>query len=92
MSEPPAPPPRTESAKFAYRLYTVGHGAREFTDPDSGVRWSVAEVDAPRLPGAQGQPRCLVFATEGVVRRVWAYPDGWYLLADADLAALSEGV
>ena len=92
MPEPDAVPTRAESAKFAYRLYAVGHGAREFTDPDAGGRWSVAEVDAPRVPGARGRARCLVFSGEGVVRRVWDYPDEWYLLGDADLAALSGGV
>ena len=80
-----------ESAAFAYRLYAVGRGRRDFTDPDSGLRWSVAEVDTPRLPGARGRPRCLVFAGGGVVRRAWEYPDEWFLLGDADLAARSRG-
>jgi hypothetical protein len=88
----PAPSPRAESAKYAYRLYPVGHGARTFTDPDAGGRWSVAEVDAAGVPAARGRPRCLVFAGEGVVRRVWDYPRAWYLLDDAGLATLSRGV
>ena len=92
MSSPAAPLPHIESAKFAFHLYTAGHGGREFTEPGSNLRWSVAEVDAARVPGAAGRPRCLVFVGVGVVRRVWDYPDVWYLLADADLAALSRGV
>jgi hypothetical protein len=56
------------------------------------VRWFAVEVDAARVPGARGRTRCLFFVSDRVVRRVWEYPDEWYLLADADLAALSGGV
>jgi hypothetical protein len=54
-----------------------------------GVLWSVREVDAARVPGARGE-RCLLFETEGVIRRVWSYPDDWRSVPDETLRILAE--
>ncbi len=81
-----------ESAKYVHALYRDAHGGRTFVDPDSREAWSVFEVDATGVPGAGDRLSCLVFVRDEAVRRVWEYPDGWYLLGDADLAALSWGV
>jgi hypothetical protein len=54
-----------------------------------GVLWSVREVDAARVPGARGE-RCLLFETEGVIRRVWSYPDDWRSVPDETLRFLAE--
>jgi hypothetical protein len=86
------PDPAAESARYAYALHADGYGGRTFRAEPGGVRWFAVEVDAARVPGARGRTRCLFFVSDRVVRRVWEYPDEWYLLADADLAALSGGV
>ena len=52
------------------------------------LHWSVVEVDARAVPGAQGV-RCLVFTRQDCIRRVWDYPAGWRTLDDAGLAALT---
>ena len=83
---------RVEGAKYARALYVAAHGGRSFVDPGSRESWSVFEVDAVGVPGAGDRLRCLVFVRGEAVRRVWEYPEGWYLLGDADLAALSWGV
>ena len=62
--------------------------ARRFRDPDSGIFWTVSEVDGQTIPGARGA-RCLVFQSEIAIRRVWCYPGDWRAFSDADLAALS---
>jgi hypothetical protein len=86
------PDPAAESTSYAYALHAEGHGGRTFTEPTDGSQWYVVEVDGSRVPGACGRPRCLIFVSERVVRRVWEFPDEWYLLADDDLAAVSWGV
>jgi len=63
-------------------------GGRRFRNPDSGLYWTVSEVDGRDIPGARG-PRCLVFQSENAIRRVWCCPSDWRTLGDADLAALS---
>ena len=92
LSSPEPDDPQRESAKYARALYMAAHGGRTFVDPDSRQAWSVFEVDAAGVPGAGDRARCLVFVRDEAVRRVWEYPDSWYLLDDADLAALSWGV
>ena len=92
LSSPEPDDPQRESAKYARTLYVAAHGGRTFVDPDSQETWSVFEVDAAGVPGAGDRSRCLVFVRDEAVRRVWEYPEGWYLLGDADLAALSWGV
>lgn len=59
----------------------------EFLDT-LGVRWRVTERDSRRDPGTRGD-RCLIFASNEAVRRVWIYPVGWRELSAAALAALS---
>jgi hypothetical protein len=54
-----------------------------------GIRWTVREVDASRVPGAQA-PQCLLFETDGVLRRAWIYPADWSDLSDPDLATLLQ--
>ena len=56
----------------------------------SAVAWTVMEVDSAGVPGAR-RSRCLVFARESCIRRVWDYPANWRTLDDAALAALSWG-
>lgn len=46
-----------------------------------GLRWLVREVDTTHVPGARA-PSCLIFESEGVVRRAWRYPDDWRRLSD----------
>ncbi len=55
------------------------------------VTWFVREVDARRVPGARAD-RCLIYETEGVVRRVWAFPTDWTTLSDDALWKLIEAV
>jgi len=58
-----------------------------FVDGDY-VHWRVTEHDGRRVPGSRGE-RCLIFASEGVIRRVWDYPPAWRHLPPATLAAVS---
>jgi hypothetical protein len=55
-----------------------------------GAQWRVWEVDASSIPGARGR-RCLIFDSDGIVRRVWAFPDSWAGLADDDVWSLLDG-
>jgi hypothetical protein len=52
-----------------------------------GDSWRVREVDASEQPGARGL-RCLIFDSDGVMRRVWVFPGEWRTLSDPDLASL----
>jgi hypothetical protein len=56
-----------------------------------GMRWRVREVDTTHVPGARA-PRCLIFEAEGVVRRVWTYPENWAELNESDLGRLLDVV
>lgn len=51
--------------------------------------WLVHERDARHDIGAS-RPRCLVFESDGAVRRVWSYPAHWHELSDADLLKLAN--
>ena len=90
---PPRVPPRTDSEPPGAALRRVPCADET---PDSSVHyvdgewvhWSVVEVDATAVPGALGA-RCLVFARDGCIRRVWDYPADWRTYDDAGLAALS---
>ena len=53
--------------------------AVHFVDGD-GLAWRVVECATAHVPGARG-PRCLLFLSEGIARRVWAYPATWRALA-----------
>src|SRR5215207_728655 len=55
----------------------------------NGVRWTVREASAARTPGAQAD-RCLIFDSEGIVRRLWTFPSDWRELADAEIFALLD--
>jgi hypothetical protein len=55
---------------------------------DDHVLWYVEEHDARGVPGNRGE-RCLLFASEGVVRRVWDYPADWRDLVPVALSAMS---
>lgn len=52
-----------------------------------GVAWRVVECPAAHVPGSRGA-RCLVFLSEGLVRRVWHFPLDWRTLSRAALEAL----
>src|SRR4051794_35182356 len=51
--------------------------------------WDVREADARDVPGARG-PRCLIFESPEVVRRVWVFPANWRELDDDALWRYSE--
>ena len=53
------------------------------------VRWAVREIDSRHVPGSR-RDSCLIFECDGIVRRLWEYPDAWVELADDDLWALIE--
>jgi hypothetical protein len=55
----------------------------------AGVRWRVYERHTAAEPGARG-PRCLIFDSEAVVRRVWDYPPNWWELSGPELLALTK--
>lgn len=54
-----------------------------FLGPD-GVRWTVRE-----FVGDAGDPPCLVFESDSMVRRVRVYPTAWEALGSEALFALS---
>ena len=54
-----------------------------------GVRWVVHEASTALTPGAKTY-RCLIFDSEGVVRRLWTFPESWEDLADADILRLLD--
>ena len=54
-----------------------------------GVRWRVYETNSEHVPGARAA-HCLLFDSEAIVRRAWAYPDDWRELSDDELWALVE--
>ena len=59
----------------------------EFLDRE-GRHWRVREVAGEAVPGARGSA-CLVFESDGTMRRVWRYPAEWRELPAAQLVALS---
>lgn len=61
--------------------------ARIFVD-ESGVEWEVSEVDGSDVPAARGE-RCLIFRSQGAVRRVWQYPKTWTTMSARELVELS---
>lgn len=52
-------------------------------------RWTVREVSADAVPGASA-PRCLICASEDVVRRIWHYPENWEALPDDELLRICD--
>ena len=92
--EPPPRPPRAATPEpqpeVAPRDGAPDPTPVEFVQRGDGawVRWSVVEVDAAAVPGAQGA-RCLLFRRDDCIRRVWHYPPHWRDLDPAALAALS---
>lgn len=89
MSSSPDLDARAAGANYRASLYITASGGRVFTDPVSQERWAVFETSAAGVPGARGRTECLIFVTELIVRRVWDYPENWFLLGNDDLAALS---
>jgi len=63
------------------------HGSVNYLDRHQ-VGWRVTERDARRDPGSRAD-RCLIFASEDAVRRVWTYPPTWRTMSDRELEALS---
>ena len=47
------------------------------------------EASAARTPGAQAY-RCLIFDSEGIVRRLWAFPEHWDRLTDDEILRLLD--
>jgi hypothetical protein len=66
---------------------------RLLRNPDAigGSEWVIREMDTGHLPGAKANG-CLICesAEDGVVRRVWDYPEHWYQLPDEELRRLCE--
>jgi hypothetical protein len=54
-----------------------------------GVQWHVHEANATHVPGAR-RDRCLIFDSDGIVRRLWAYPSDWMDLPDDALWSLLD--
>ncbi len=54
-----------------------------------GVRWTVQEVLGPSY--SRRTSRSLVFAADGIMRRVRSFPENWVDLDDDALLRLSEG-
>jgi hypothetical protein len=54
-----------------------------------GTRWTVREIDTSHVPGAHGL-RCLIFESEGILRRAWLYPADWAVLSDQQLIEVME--
>ena len=54
-----------------------------------GIQWHVHEANAAHVPGAR-RDRCLIFDSDGIVRRVWTYPSDWMKLTDDALWALID--
>ena len=63
---------------------------RAYSEPATGERWCVREAAPSTLPGHEGA-RCLIFASDMILRRVWTYPADWRRLSPAELVALSWG-
>lgn len=53
--------------------------------------WRVYERSAGELSPTAGRVS-LIFDTDGIVRRLWAYPSSWATLADSDLLGLMDSV
>lgn len=93
-ADPPVRPPPAAAPGSQPAVWPAGGATDptpvEFVQRGDGawVRWSVVEVDAAAVPGAQGQ-RCLLFRRDDCIRRVWHYPPDWRDLDPAALAALS---
>ena len=51
-------------------------------------QWTVVELDAGMVPGSRGA-RCLIFARQECIRRVWDFPSDWRTLDAAGLLELS---
>ena len=56
---------------------------------NDGEQWRVSERDASKVPGTHG-PTCLIFESQGVVRRAWTFPRNWRDMEDGALWRLSE--
>lgn len=57
----------------------------------NGVIWHVVECASAGVPGARG-PCCLIFFSEGTVRRIWEYPEEWRSLELFELESLMARV
>jgi hypothetical protein len=62
--------------------------AIRFTGAD-GVAWRIVERAAGHVPGSRGGT-CLIYLSEGLVRRVWRFPPQWRTLPPAALDALMD--
>ena len=58
-----------------------------FTDVD-GMEWTVCEYGAIGS-GANADSACLIFESDGTVRRVRAFPENWRSLTSDELTKLS---
>ena len=60
---------------------------RHIYDDVNGQHWIVREVDSTTTPGARA-PRCLIFDSGAVARRLWSYPRDWGMLPPGALLKL----
>ena len=77
----PEPPDHSPRAARPARTRPIGIVDRR------GISWWVTERDTRHDPGSPAD-RCLIFANDSVIRRVWNYPRDWDRLSDAELDAL----
>jgi len=82
--------PRLPARLAPLTLATPPLAAVEYMELVDGtfVRWYVSEVDGRAVPGTRGS-HCLLFACDGIIRRVWEYPPNWRTLDAAALTLLS---
>lgn len=84
------PEPDGRAGRFGVPVDAYARGndvARAYVDA-RGVSWTVREVACGDEPWAKGT-RCLVFAADTAIRRVWRYPADWHQLLNDQLEALS---
>ena len=82
--------PATSGTQWAHALVygtRVIDGVARIVPADEGSAvfesWTIRELDTSVVVGAPA-PRCLVFESNAMVRRVWRYPADWATLpADA---------
>jgi len=79
-----------ESGGFTGRR-SVPRTRELFHSPNAQRHWIVREIAAKSVAGAE-HPRSLVCecANDGIVRRVWSFPERWYELPDDELRRLCE--
>lgn len=84
-------PDQTEGSGGFTGRRSVPRTRELYHTPGAQKHWIVREVDARSIPDA-GRPRSLICecANDGVVRRLWNFPERWFELTDDELRRLCE--